>query len=133
MPGPNNAMGRVKFMFPNRHAIYLHDTPSKALFSRTSRAFSAGCIRVKNPLELARILLDDPNHWSAQDIDNILAAEKPQQVARVTRDIDVLLMYWTVSPSTSGRMQFHPDIYQLDMPALAALDAPIKVVDVSRL
>lgn len=128
MPGPSNAMGQVKFMFPNRHAVYLHDTPSKALFSRTSRAFSAGCIRVKNPLELARILLDDPENWSAGDINALLASGKPQQVARMQRKIDVLLMYWTVSLTTSGRMQFHPDIYELDAPALAALDAAVTVV-----
>jgi len=130
-PGPYNAMGQVKFMFPNRHAVYIHDTPSKALFSRTSRAFSAGCIRVKDPLELARILLDDPDNWSAGKIDALLAGGKPQQVARIQRKIDVLLMYWTVSPTTSGRMQFHPDIYELDPLALAALDAPVKVIDAS--
>lgn len=129
MPGPSNAMGQVKFMFPNRHAVYMHDTPSKELFSRTSRAFSAGCIRVKDPLELARILLDDPENWSAKEIDALLASGKPQQVARMQRKIDILLMYWTVSPTTSGRMQFHPDIYELDGPALAALDAPVAVVD----
>ena len=132
MPGPDNAMGQVKFMFPNRHAIYLHDTPSKALFSRTSRAFSAGCIRVENPLELARILLDDPENWSEKSINKLLASEKPQQVARIKREIDVLLMYWTVTPTRDGRMQFHPDIYKLDIPALAALNAPMKVADASR-
>lgn len=130
-PGPYNAMGQVKFMFPNRHAVYLHDTPSKALFSRTSRAFSAGCIRVKDPLVLARILLDDPENWSAGKIDALLSSGKPQQVARIQGEIDVMLMYWTVSPTTSGRMQFHPDIYQLDPPALAALDALVKVIDAS--
>jgi len=57
-------MGQVKFMFPNRHAVYLHDTPSKSLFSKTQRAFSAGCIRVKNPLDFAQILLDAPSQWS---------------------------------------------------------------------
>ena len=131
MPGPYNAMGQVKFMFPNRHAVYMHDTPSKALFSRTSRAFSAGCIRVKNPLELARILLDDPELWSDRKIDQLLAAGKPKQVAHLNRDIDVLLMYWTVSPTTTGRMQFHPDIYQLDDAALVALDAPMGVIDIA--
>lgn len=126
MPGPENAMGQVKFMFPNRHAVYLHDTPSKALFSRTSRAFSAGCIRVQNPLELARILLDDPQQWSAPRIDALLASGEPRQVVHMRRDIDVLLMYWTTSPTTRGRIQFHPDIYQLDGIALAALDASVE-------
>ena len=103
MPGPANAMGQVKFMFPNRHAVYLHDTPSRELFSRSQRAFSAGCIRVKNPLELARRLLDDPDNWSAQQIQDLLDSGDPQQVARVQRPIDVLLMYWTISPTGGDR------------------------------
>ena len=123
MPGPANAMGQVKFMFPNRHAVYLHDTPSRALFSRTQRAFSAGCIRVKNPLELARLLLDDPELWSAANIDALVERGDPQTVARIQRKIDVMLMYWTVSPTGGSRIQFHPDVYGLDPGALVALDA----------
>jgi murein L,D-transpeptidase YcbB/YkuD len=123
MPGPDNAMGRVKFMFPNQHAVYLHDTPSRDLFSRSQRAFSAGCIRVKNPLELARVLLDDPKDWSAERIQSLLDSGEPQRVVRMQRNVDVLLMYWTVSPTTGGRLQFHHDIYALDPAALAALDA----------
>jgi murein L,D-transpeptidase YcbB/YkuD len=123
MPGPDNAMGRVKFMFPNQHAVYLHDTPSRDLFSRSQRAFSAGCIRVKNPLELARVLLDNPDNWSAERIQALLDSGEPQRVVRMQRPVDVLLMYWTVSPATGGRLQFHHDIYALDPAALAALDA----------
>ena len=122
MPGPDNAMGRVKFMFPNRHAVYLHDTPSRALFSRTQRAFSAGCIRVKNPLELARVLLDDPDQWSAANIDALIASREPQRVVRMSRQVDVMLMYWTVSPGGRNGLQFLPDVYGLDPVALAALN-----------
>jgi len=124
MPGPANAMGRVKFMFPNSHAVYLHDTPSRQLFSRNQRAFSAGCIRVKNPLELARVLLDDPSHWSADSIQALVDSGAPQQVVRMQREVDVMLIYWTASPTSGDRIQFHHDIYQLDPAALAALDAP---------
>ena len=124
MPGPDNAMGRVKFMFPNRHAIYLHDTPSRTLFARSERAFSAGCIRVKEPLELARILLDDPDSWSAQQIRELVDSGVPQRVVQMEREVDVLLMYWTASPVSDSRIQFHHDIYNLDPAALAALDAP---------
>lgn len=123
MPGPDNAMGRVKFMFPNEHAVYMHDTPSRQLFSRSQRAFSAGCIRVKNPLELARVLLDDPQSWSADRIQAMLDSGVPQQVVRMQRNVDVLLMYWTVSPAVGGRLQFHHDIYALDPAALTALNA----------
>jgi len=123
MPGPENAMGQVKFMFPNRHAVYLHDTPSKSLFSKTQRAFSAGCIRVKNPLDFAQILLDAPSQWSGKQIQQLVDSGDPQQVVRIERPISVLLMYWTVSPTSSSRIQFHPDVYELDAAALAALNA----------
>ncbi|MEP6391477.1 MAG: L,D-transpeptidase family protein [Halioglobus sp.] len=123
MPGPDNAMGQVKFMFPNRHAVYLHDTPSKSLFSKTQRAFSAGCIRVQNPLDFARVLLNDPAKWSDQQIQGLVDSGDPQHVVRIQRQINVMLMYWTVSPTTSSRIQFHPDVYQLDAAALAALNA----------
>ncbi len=122
MPGPDNAMGRVKFMFPNRHAVYLHDTPSRELFSRTQRAFSAGCIRVKNPLQFAEVLLDDPDQWGADDIDALIASRQPQRVVRMQRQVDVMLMYWTVSPGGRNGVQFLPDVYGLDPSALAALD-----------
>ena len=123
MPGPANAMGQVKFMFPNRHAVYLHDTPSRALFSRSQRAFSAGCIRVKDPLELARILLDDPSGWSGEQIQALVDSGAPRQNAQMQRDVDVMLMYWTVSPVEGERLRFNRDIYELDPAALAALDA----------
>ncbi len=124
MPGPDNAMGRVKFMFPNQHAVYLHDTPARALFYRSQRAFSAGCIRVQNPLELARVLLDDPVKWSAAQIQSLVDSGRPRQVVHMQRDVDVLLMYWTVSPAPGDGIQFHRDVYGLDPAALAALNAP---------
>jgi L,D-transpeptidase YcbB len=123
-PGPGNALGRVKFMFPNRHAIYLHDTPSRALFSKSSRAFSAGCVRVKNPLEFAEILLKDPGQWSLQQIEDLIESEKPIVRAQLKRPVDVMLMYWTASPTPDDGVQFHPDLYTKDPATLAALNAP---------
>lgn len=123
-PGANNSLGRVKFIFPNRHAIYLHDTPSRALFSRSSRAFSAGCVRVKNPLQFAEILLDDPDKWSLQQIRDLVASGKPKERVYLTRNVDVMLMYWTTSPTSDGGVQFHPDVYNKDPAMLAALNAP---------
>ena len=67
-PGPDNALGRVKFMFPNAYSVYLHDTPSQALFEKSERAFSSGCIRVENPLELAALLLEGQEDWDAAAI-----------------------------------------------------------------
>jgi murein L,D-transpeptidase YcbB/YkuD len=124
MPGPANAMGQVKFMFPNRHAVYLHDTPSRSLFYRSQRAFSAGCIRVKSPLELARLMLDDPQRWSAPQIQALVDSGVPRQTVPMQRDVDVMLMYWTVSPGGQGPLRYPQDVYTMDPPALAALDAP---------
>lgn len=123
-PGENNALGRVKFIFPNQHAIYLHDTPSRALFSRSSRAFSAGCVRVKNPLQFAEILLDDPDKWSLQQIRDLVASGKPKERVYLPRKVDVMLLYWTTSPTSDGGVQFHPDVYNKDPAMLAALNAP---------
>lgn len=123
-PGPQNALGRVKFMFPNRYAIYLHDTPLRTLFSRSSRAFSSGCVRVKNPLEFAEILLDDPDNWSLAQIEALIESEKPIVRVNMRRPVDVMLMYWTTSPTPQGGIQFHPDIYGKDPATLAALEAP---------
>jgi murein L,D-transpeptidase YcbB/YkuD len=124
LPGPLNAMGQVKFMFPNRHAVYLHDTPSRALFSRSERAFSAGCIRVKDPLELARLLLDDPQRWTAGQIQSLVESGEPRRNVQMEREVDVMLMYWTVSPSEQQRLRFNQDVYDLDPAALRVLDAP---------
>ena len=120
-PGPYNAMGRVSSCSqPPRDLPARH--PVAELFSATS-ALSAPVIRVKNPLELARVLLDDPQHWSTERIQALVDSGKPQEVVKMQRDVDVLLMYWTVSPTVENRLQYHHDIYQLDPAALAALDA----------
>ena len=68
-PGADNPLGQVKFMFPNAHSVYLHDTPSKALFEQSERAFSSGCIRIENPLELATLLLEGQKGWDRAAID----------------------------------------------------------------
>jgi murein L,D-transpeptidase YcbB/YkuD len=121
-PGPGNALGRVKFMFPNQHAIYLHDTPSQQLFSRTARAFSAGCIRVKDPLELARILLEPNGGWSMEAIDLKLEKGKLENI-HLKQAVDVLLMYWTNGPTFDGEhVKFYPDIYDRDADVIKALN-----------
>ncbi|MEH6515193.1 MAG: L,D-transpeptidase family protein [Halioglobus sp.] len=127
-PGDKNALGRVKFIFPNRYAIYLHDTPSRALFSRSARAFSSGCVRVKNPLEFAEVLLNDSDTWSLAQVEALVDSREPQRRVFLDRDVDVMLMYWTTSPTRAGKLQFHRDIYGKDPAALAALDATQGVI-----
>lgn len=120
-PSDHNSMGRVKFIFPNSHAIYLHDTPAKALFSRSARAFSHGCVRVKNPMQLARLLLNDPQKWSDEAIAELVASKKRTRIT-VERPTEVMLMYWTTEPSIDGRIKFNPDIYNRDPGVLLALN-----------
>lgn len=119
-PGPENALGRVKFIFANKYAVYLHDTPSRDLFSRTSRAFSSGCIRVQYPLQFAEILLDDEQKWPRSEIDKVIEGGV-QKVVHLKEPMHVMLMYWTASPSIDGGIQLHPDIYNRDARTIAAL------------
>lgn len=120
-PGPHNALGRVKFMFPNSHFVYLHDTPSKQLFNRSSRAFSSGCIRVRNPFELAELLLQDQDGWDRAQIDTAIDSLKQQRVS-LSGPVPVLLLYWTVNVDADGTVYFKEDIYQRDAKVLAGLD-----------
>jgi murein L,D-transpeptidase YcbB/YkuD len=120
-PGPHNALGRVKFMFPNPHFVYLHDTPSKELFNRSSRAFSSGCIRVRNPFRLAELLLQDQDNWDRAQIDAAVDSLKQQRVS-LTEPVPVLLLYWTVNVDAEGTVYFKEDIYERDAKVLAGLD-----------
>jgi murein L,D-transpeptidase YcbB/YkuD len=125
-PGPKNAMGQVKFIFPNEHFVFLHDTPSRNLFDRPERAFSSGCIRVENPLELAELLLDDKDKWSRADIDSILAQKKTRTI-HLRDDFSVMLMYLTALTEPDGTTRFYRDIYERDARLLQALNADIVI------
>ncbi len=124
-PGPNNALGQVKFIFPNEHAVYLHDTPARELFGASERAFSHGCIRVENPLTLAEILLE-PNGWDRQRIDAALATGRPTTVY-LARPLPVLLLYLTANVDPDGIVHFYRDIYRRDGRIAEALDAPRRI------
>ena len=120
-PGATNALGRVKFMFPNDHSVYLHDTPSRDLFERESRAFSSGCIRVENPLELAQQLLG--SKWDAARIDAVIAGGRTDTVF-LDDPVDVLLLYWTAEVDETGRVAFWPDVYERDPGVIEELGKP---------
>ena len=109
-------------MFPNEFAVYLHDTPSKYLFNRADRTFSAGCIRVENPFELAEILLG-PDGWTQEKFRQVLDTGKERTVF-LSRPIPVLLLYWTAQASPDGTVSFFRDVYERDAAILKALDAP---------
>jgi murein L,D-transpeptidase YcbB/YkuD len=120
-PGPTNALGRVKFMFPNEYFVYLHDTPSRDLFDKESRAFSSGCIRVEDPLELAQMVLGDK--WSRERVEAMIAAGRTQTVI-LDKPIAVKLLYWTTEVDAAGRVSFFPDVYGRDPALIAALAQP---------
>ncbi len=127
-PGPDNALGRIKFMFPNDHLVYLHDTPSKALFEPAERAFSSGCIRVQKPFELAELLLNDPVKWGARQIGDLVESKRTRTV-NLPEPVPVLLLYWTVAVGEDGTVSFKPDLYERDGALLKALDAAFRPGD----
>ena len=108
-PGPGNALGQIKFIFPNSHAIYLHDTPSKSLFQRDVRAFSHGCVRVMNPMEFADALLSQTDGLNAAAV-TALFGDREQQV-KLDTHIPVHITYFTAVVDADGRVQFKGDIY----------------------
>ena len=123
-PGPENALGRVKFIFPNRHSVYLHDTPSRNLFDQSTRAFSHGCIRIQNPIDLAERLLADQPAWQGDAIDAVLNSGESKTVY-LTDPLPVYLLYWTANPLREGEaIEYLPDVYDRDGTILEALDAP---------
>jgi len=120
-PGPNNAMGLVKFIFPNDENVYMHDTPAQELFSRTRRDFSNGCVRLEQPLALAEWALNDQSEWTR---DRIMAAMHGRQSRRVnlTQPIQVILFYVTAAVMPEdGTVRFAEDIYGHDTKLDAAL------------
>lgn len=119
-PGPDNALGVVKFMFPNEYDIYLHDTPSKSLFSKASRAYSHGCIRVEKPLDLAVKLLQG-TEWTRERIDRTIQTRETTRVP-LPEPLDILIMYWTCGLDRNRKVFFAPDIYDRDNEVLRQLD-----------
>jgi len=123
-PGPNNALGRIKFMFPNRFNVYLHDTPSRELFNKTSRTFSSGCIRIQNPEELALYLLEDDPRWDREKFYKALDTTKEQSII-LSSPVPVHLLYWTVFVDEDGVVQFRKDIYGRDAQLAKALETKV--------
>ena len=113
LPGPDNAMGRMKFMFPNAQGIYLHDTPEKGLLGEDSRMFSGGCVRLEDAPRLAR--------WLYGGNAPSTTSTSPEQRVDLPRPVPVYLTYLTAVPN-GGSVTFLPDVYNRDRAALAALD-----------
>ena len=120
-PGPLNALGRVKFMFPNKFNVYLHDTPSRELFDRPQRDFSSGCIRVERPIELAEFLLAGTD-WSRERIEASIERRREQTIP-LSEPVAVHILYWTAWVETDGTLHFRRDIYERDERLANALRA----------
>ncbi len=119
-PGAKNALGIIKFMLPNRHAIYLHDTPAKTLFGKTQRAFSHGCIRVYKPLEFCVSILKDQPGWSLQKLQKVVESRKTTRV-RLEHKVPVHIVYATAWRGEGGSVEFRKDIYSRDKKLYNAL------------
>lgn len=112
--GPDNALGLVKFLFPNEHHVYLHDTPAKALFDRPIRSYSHGCMRLDKPLDLARHVLKKFNGMDKDDIEKILEKEKEHYI-KLNAPIPIYVEYNSVGADEEGWIHFYIDIYKYDL------------------
>lgn len=112
-PGPNNSLGLVKFLFPNSYNIYLHDTPSKSLFTKSARAFSHGCVRVADPLFLSKYLLKEKPEWTEEKIIEAMNKGKERYI-QLNETVPVFIVYLTAFVSSEGYLQFRGDIYNRD-------------------
>lgn len=121
-PGANNALGAVKFLFPNRFSIYMHDTPTQATFGANRRAASHGCIRLQHPAQFAEYVLGPSGEWDAARIREAMAAEESETV-KVEPTVPVFILYLTAF-ERDGKIQFRDDVYGNDRKALQELSAP---------
>lgn len=126
LPGPDNLLGAVKFLFPNDHNVYMHDTPAKGLFDQPIRAYSHGCVRVHEPMKLAALLLSRDRDWSEKRVQKFIDEQvelATEQWIGLRQKIPVHLEYEGAGVSEKGQIAFFGDIYRLDRDALAAKEA----------
>lgn len=119
-PGEQNALGKVKFVFPNSHTIYMHDTPSKSLFDEEQRAFSHGCIRVEKPRDLAIMVLEDDKNWPIEKIDAAMNRED-EKTYNIKTKIPVYIGYFTAWVDRQEQVHFYDDVYGHDARLLEML------------
>ena len=121
-PNPRNALGPVKFVFPNSYNVYLHGTPATQLFAETRRDFSHGCIRIEDPLGLAELVLRGQPGWDRTAIEAAAAEGQPTQRVKLERPVTVYVLYATVARSSDGTVHFYADLYGRDAALERALE-----------
>jgi murein L,D-transpeptidase YcbB/YkuD len=118
-PGPKNLLGVVKFRFPNKHDVYMHDTPERHLFGGAQRVFSHGCMRVQNPVRLAEVLLEHDKGWGTDKVQEYV---KRGGEIKLTTPIPVHITYFTAWVNDDGKVGYRPDVYALDARVASALE-----------
>ena len=129
--GPWNALGEVKFIFPNKYSVYLHDTPSRSLFDRQDRAFSHGCIRTEDKWGLLMSLMDDPEVWNMEKINEILESGETTKID-LPKPINIYLVYLTAVADKENNLYFFKDVYKRDEAVSRELDKPIYDISETR-
>lgn len=130
--GPRNVLGVVKFTFPNKHAVYMHDTPTKNLFNESVRTFSHGCVRVRNPVALAEVLLGADKGWDKAQVDEIVDGPKTETPVKLNHHIPVHLVYFTAWVDDAGNVQTWRDVYGHEKRITLALDGKFDQIVVGR-
>ncbi len=123
--GPWNALGEVKFIFPNKYSVYLHDTPSRGLFNQQDRAFSHGCIRTEDKWGLLMSLMDEPDVWNMDKINEILRSGETTTID-LPKPINIYLVYLTAAVDQENNLMFMKDIYKRDKAVLNAMNEPFE-------
>ena len=128
-PANSNALGHVKFIFPNEFSIYLHDTPARELFNKTKRTFSSGCIRIEKPIELAAYLLTDNSNWTYEKL-TIAVNSKKTRTIFLPDPMNIHILYWTAWVDKDGTVNFRDDIYGRDRQLNIALNEKLHTPEV---
>jgi murein L,D-transpeptidase YcbB/YkuD len=124
-PGAGNALGAIKFVFPNPYSVFLHDTPDKKLFEKDIRTFSHGCIRLQNPFQLAAFILKSDPNWDLMSLQDTAEAQPSPIRIDLSNPIPVHILYWTAWRDQNQRIQFREDVYSRDQELIKALRAPL--------
>ena len=129
-PGDANVLGQVKFLFPNKHAVYMHDTPTKKLFEQPVRAFSHGCMRVRNPVKLAELVLMADKGWDAAKVNGLLEDGPEDNKVALDHKIPVHVTYFTAVPDETGKIRSYADIYGHEERIALALEGRWGEIDI---